>query len=142
MEVSILLSLISLAGSLTVAYIAYLNNKKLNDSESKVNIAQDKKIQIETDRLLFEYKNTVIRDLQDQLTTIKREVEVLKTHEITHLEEKIRLEARIEHLTEENKHLATRIIENRTSYEDDLRGLRDKLKEMEVEIIEYKRKIR
>lgn len=139
MEISILLALIALSGSLVTAYVLYVTTKKLNYTSSKVNEAQDKKIQVETDKLLFEYKNTVIRELQDQLTIIRKEVDILKTHEILHLEEKIRLESRIEHLTLENKNLANRIIDNKNAYEEDLINLKTKIKEMEQEIKKYKK---
>lgn len=132
MEASLIVALIALLGTISGIITNYRLNRKINESQSK-------RIEIEADRLLFDYKNTVIKDLGEQLTILRKEVDVLKTHEILHLEEKLRLEQRIEILINENKQLQASIIENKESYDVDLKQLKAKIKLLEKEIGEYKK---
>ncbi len=132
MEASLIVALIALLGTISGIITNYRLNRKINESQSK-------RIEIEADRLLFDYKNTVIKDLSEQLTILRKEVDVLKTHEILHLEEKLRLEQRIETLINENKQLQASIIENKESYDTDLKQLKAKIKLLEKEIGEYKK---
>lgn len=132
MDLTLAAALLALLGTIASTITNYRLNRKINESQSK-------RIEIEADRLLFDYKNTVIKDLGEQLTILRKEVDVLKTHEILHLEEKLRLEQRIEILINENKQLQASIIENKESYDIDLKQLKAKIKSLEKEISEYKK---
>lgn len=131
MGIELIIAIVAAIGAIINTYVSSKLSKQLNESQSK-------RIEIEADRLLFDYKNTIIKDLSEQLTILRKEVDILNTHEILHLEEKLRLEQRIETLISENKSLQLSIIKNREAYESDIKQLNDKIKLLEQEINEYK----
>lgn len=106
MDVGIIIALLGLAGTVIVSLINSASIKKIND---KINTANAKKINAEADNIIFELKNKTIKDLQDQINELKKDIEKLKTREHIHIQEKVRLEEQLAELRSKNLNLRKKI---------------------------------
>lgn len=97
-DTSIIIAIISLIGSLITAMLVRASNKKINN-------ANIRKTNAETDKVIYEIQNQAIYDLQKQINQLKLDIEEMRKQEHIHIQEKIRLEEKIFNLRTENNDL-------------------------------------
>lgn len=132
MDFSLIVAFIAIIGTLLNTYL----NKKTN---SKIDVASARKLDIEGDEMLFEFKNKVIAELQHQINDLKRELLLVKEQNAIHITEKIRLEVRIEGLVEKNNLLRNRIMLDSKVHEKELMELRSRIEIINRELQQYKK---
>lgn len=126
----IIVAVVMLIGTVAVSIINSMSIKSLT---KKLNDAESKKTNAEADTIIFELKNKSIKDLQDQINELRKEIESLKKQEHIHILEKVRLEQQIADLKSKNAQLMKRLkssdaeIINLTNEIEELRQLLNKI---------------
>lgn len=129
MDVAIVIAIIS-------GIIALINSYFLHNN--KVSKATQKKTSAEADEIIFSLKNQTILDLQKQIDELKEEINSLKKQEYIHLTEKIRLEAVILDLTNQNKDLKLSL----DNSHKEIQLLTEQINTMRIELNRFKTKHR
>lgn len=127
MELTTLISIIALIGTLIQAILTYIANNKKNHAEAENLNANSSDIIIRNMRVELDRYGAQIKELQ-------QEINILKTQEKIHLIEKIRLEERIQNLIKENEELRNMVEENKISYTSKILGLNELIEQLQKDL--------
>lgn len=132
MDISLVIAILSIVGTLINTYFQNRNKQKIENASAR-------KLNIEGDEMLFAFKNKIIAELQQQIDEVKKELQLVKEQNAIHITEKIRLEVRIEGLVEENNLLKNKLLLDSKIHKQELDSLKNRIYELNKDLQQYKK---